>query len=253
MEVILNSDKPAINPSNALPRITVNKPEESKDLHIAIIVCPGGSYQMHFMMDAISVSDWLVEQGITTIMLEYRLPEGNRNIPFEDLQEAFAITRSKADEWGINPEKIGLLGTSAGGHLVAMASSDKFAEELGITPAFNILFYPVITMGKYIHRDSCIALLGDNPSSQDLTDYSVELHVTSKTPPTIILTGSTDEIVSPMNSVLYFEALLKHNVLSGLYLFPEGKHGFHIYDGYQYTDLSYSLLYQWVKEVTGIL
>ncbi len=180
------------------------------------------------------------------MILEYRLPNGNKNIPLDDLKMAFSTIKRNADKWAVNPKRIGLLGTSAGGHMAVIASSEKFAKEVSTTPLFAILAYPVITMTDSTTH-SIKALLGNNPPERDIMDFSAELQVTPNTSPTIILTGWADEVVSPKHTLLYDETLLKNNVSSALYLLPEEKHGFFAHEDYSYNDLAFSLLEKWLK------
>ena len=225
--------------------MSVYKPDEAIDKYIGVLICPGGGYLLHFLLDVIYLSKFLIKHGFTPMILEYRLPNGHKDIPLDDLRIAFSMIKSNADKWAINPEKTGFMGTSAGGHLAAMGSSAKFVKDLSIKPLFTVLCYPVITMTDLTF--SAKALLGNNPPEQDILDFSAELQVTSDTPPTLILTGNADEIVSPMHSILYGKALYKNNVDSALYIFPEGKHGFFLYENFSHNDLALSLLEKWLK------
>lgn len=225
--------------------LSVYKPDEAIDKHIGVLICPGGGYLLHFLLDVIHLSKFLIKHGFTPIIFEYRLPNGDKNIPLDDLKMAFSSIKANADKWTINPEKIGILGTSAGGHLAAMGSSPRFAKDISMTPLFTVLCYPVITMTDLTF--SAKALLGNTPTEQDILDFSAELQVTSDTPPTLILTGNADEVVSPMHSLLYGEALQKKDVDSALYIFPEGKHGFFLYENFSHNDLALSLLEKWLK------
>lgn len=158
-------------------------------------------------------------------MLRYRVPNGHGSIPLADAEQALRTVRSHATEWGVDPSRIGVMGFSAGGHLAATAST--LLTDPDTRPDFTILFYPVITMDpQWTHGGSRKNLLGANPTESATERYSAEKQVTDATPPAFIAVSNEDRSVSPVNSVLYYEALHKHRIPAELHIFPEGPHGF---------------------------
>ena len=145
---------------------------------MAIICCPGGGYA-HLAMahEGYDMADWMNAQGITFAVLKYRMPNGHKNIPLSDAEQAMQIIKQHAKEWNVNTQKIGIMGSSAGGHLAA-TTANMAAER----PAFQILLYPVISMGDDTHKGSRERLLGKEPSESDIQAYSMELQVNKETP-----------------------------------------------------------------------
>lgn len=202
---------------------------------VAVVICPGGSYSGLCMEpEGYGIARWLNKNGITGIVLEYRLPHGNRYIPLSDAQRAIRMARVRAGDWHCDPDRLGIMGFSAGGHLASTALThfDKGnaddadpVQRLSSRPDFGILIYPVITMGEKTHADSKRNLLGSNPDAATVELYSNEKQVTADTPPVFLAHARDDGPVSPDNSRMFYEALKAQNV-KGLYLeLPEGGHG----------------------------
>ncbi|WP_330443887.1 alpha/beta hydrolase [Flavobacterium sp. C4GT6] len=223
----------------SIPTLTVFKPQKQSDKKSAVIICPGGGYAVlatgHEGKD---VAEALNKMGITAFMLKYRLPNDtimkDRKIaPLQDAQRAIQLVRENAAQWNIDPNKIGIMGFSAGGHLAATAST-QFEREVianpkhtSLRPDFSILLYPVISFTDSLtHMGSRINLIGKNPSKQLIEQYSNELQVTAKTPPAFLVHAADDGLVPLGNSIAYYEALLKNGVLSEILLYPHGEHGF---------------------------
>ncbi|NDW10846.1 alpha/beta hydrolase [Dysgonomonas sp. 520] len=215
----------------------------------AVIICPGGGYSGLAMdHEGVQVAQWLQQQGITGIVLKYRMPNKHKEVPLDDVQQAFRIVHSRAKEWAISPDKIGIAGSSAGGHLAATASTRFVSTET--RPAFSILFYPVITMKPGVtHGGSKNNLLGDKPSVSDLYIYSNENQVNASTPPTILLLSDDDKGVIPENSILYYEALKKNNVPATMYIFPVGGHGWGMNKSFKYHNEMLALLKLWLESI----
>lgn len=229
------------------PEITVYHPEGNNKTK-AVIICPGGGYSgVAFEHEGTQVAEWLQSNGYTAILLKYRLPNKKKEIPLDDVQQTLKIVRSKAKEWNLIEDKIGIAGFSAGGHLVSTASTHFSTPET--RPDFTILFYPVVSMGKYTHKGSLHNLLGDNPSEEDINAYSNETRVTEQTPPTLLLLSDNDSLVPSMNSILYYEALKRNNVPATMYIFPTGGHGWGMNKNFEYHDLMLSLLNSWLKSI----
>jgi acetyl esterase/lipase len=213
----------------------------------AIIACPGGGYR-HLAMDkeGILFAPWLNEQGVALIVLKYRMPEGNHEIPLSDAKQAIRIVRRHAKEWNIDPNQIGIMGFSAGGHLASTLATHFDAET---RPDFQILFYPVITMDRtYTHEGSRNNLLGENPSEDLLKLYSNELQVTPETPEAFILFSNDDKVVPSLNGVNYYLALQKNGVSAELHIYPTGGHGWGFNDNFIYKPQWMAALAQWLKK-----
>ena len=196
----------------------------------SIIICPGGSYgRLAYDYEGVEIAKMLSSQGIAGIVLKYRLPNSKRQIesykvPLMDAEQAVRIVRSKAEEWNIDPNKVGIMGLSAGGHLASTLGT-HFRE--GTRPDFMVLVYPVVSMKFGItHDGSRNNLLGKNPNRELIEFYSNEDQVTNDTPPTFIVHSSNDSVVTVKNSLLLYDALLKNKVPVEMHIYPEGGHGF---------------------------
>lgn len=209
---------------NFKPSIRVFLPEDSVKTDMAILVIPGGGYRVLSLgQEGYEWASHFTQQGITTIVLSYRMPMGVTEVPLSDATEAMHLIRENAKQWGINPQKVGILGSSAGGHI---ASTIATHNDEATRPNFQILFYPVISMDKEItHMDSHNCLIGENASKQLEEEYSNALHVTSSTPPAILLLSDDDFLVSPRNAAEYYIALRKANVKASMHVYPSGGHG----------------------------
>jgi len=205
----------------------------------AIIICPGGGYgALAILHEGSDVASWFNSLGITAFVLKYRLPNDaimkNKSIgPMQDGQEAIRIVRRHAKEWNINPQKIGILGFSAGGHLASTLSThfnEKVYESkdaISARPDFSILIYPVISMESKItngwSRDN---LLGTNPSKELIEYFSNELHVSKQTPPSFIVHSMDDQAVPVLNSIQYALACKKFKIPCELHIYETGGHGY---------------------------
>ncbi|AZB30787.1 alpha/beta hydrolase [Chryseobacterium balustinum] len=222
--------------------------EERKPM--AIIIIPGGGYR-HLTYDfgGYSYAKWLNTLGISAFVLNYRLPTSpdlkQREIgPLQDIQAAIKLIRKNAAKYGISSDQIGVLGTSAGGHLAAMVSntSTDYTELKGnwenysTIPNFTILVSPVIDLGKFAHKGSRDNLLGENASAEKIKEYSIQNRVTEKTPPTILFHAQNDNAVPVINSILYYEAMIKNKVKGALFIFPQGEHNIGISNKTELTD-----------------
>ncbi len=228
--------------------VTVYHPESSLNNGMAVVICPGGGYT-HLAMDheGKQVAEWLATNGITGVVLKYRLPYGNHLIPADDAREAIRYVRRHASEWGVNPEKVGIAGSSAGGHLASTVSTHiKDAES---RPDFSVLFYPVVTSEKGVtHQGSINNLLGDKAADPALlAEYANELHVDANTPPAILLLSDDDRAVPSENSVRYYRALKANKVPATMYIFPVGGHGWGFRNTFKYHEPVKTLLLEWLK------
>jgi len=236
--------------------------EERKQL--AIIIIPGGGYRhLTYDLGGYSYAKWLNTLGISAFVLNYRLPTSpdlkQREIgPLQDIQAAIKLIRKNAAQYGISPDQIGVLGTSAGGHLAAMVSniSTDYTElkgdwqNLSTVPNFAILVSPVIDLGEFAHKGSRDNLLGENASSEKIKEYSMQNRVTEKTPPTILFHAQNDNAVPVINSILYYEAMIKNKVKGAMFIFPEGEHNIGISNKTELTDNWKELCEDWLKTIT---
>lgn len=234
-----------------LPKIGVNT-------GAAVVICPGGGYMIEAMdHEGYDLAEWLAEQGVAGIVLKYRLPYGHHEIPLKDAQRALRIVHQKAAEWGINPTKIGIAGSSAGGHLASTAgtrfdlgkpdSTDPI-EKFSCRPDFMLLLYPVITFNEeFGHMGSRNNLLGAGNKWELAEKYSNELQVTAQTPPTFMILADDDTAVPSRNSVEFYLALKKHKIPAEMHIFRQGGHGFGMNKKNLPVDQWPNLFAQWMK------
>lgn len=233
-------------------KIHVYLPAPSKANGKAVVFCPGGAYAMLCMTyEGWDWANFLNEEGIALVVLQYRLPEGNWQIPVEDVQEAIRLTRRNAKEWNINPDMVGVGGFSAGGHLASTASthfnSPVNADAVSCRPDFSVLFYPVISlMPQMTHYDSRRNFLGPNIDNKEIL-FSNELQVTAETPRTWLAFSHDDDCVPPQNGVRYYEALLNNHVPASFHIYPSGGHGWGIQTGFRYHKEMLADLSSWLR------
>ncbi|MES2277227.1 MAG: alpha/beta hydrolase [Bacteroidota bacterium] len=221
------------------PSLTIFMPEKEKSTGAAVIICPGGSYKvLVYEAEGLRTAKKFQERGIAAFVLKYRLPDDatmpDKKIgPLQDALQAIKIVREHAVQWGLDSNKIGIMGFSAGGHLAATAATHyqnsviANPQKINLRPDFLILVYPVISMQAGLtHPDSRNNLLGNNPS-REITDlFSNELQVNEKTPPTYITHAGDDQLVDTENSIRFYQQLRKNHVPAELHLYPTGGHGF---------------------------
>lgn len=230
------------NQEKDIPTLTRYKSFDLKTEGTAVIICPGGGYAGLAMdHEGRQVAEWFSQRGIAAFILQYRLPaNGYRHpIPGLDAQRAIRLVRFNADKWGIHPNKIGILGFSAGGHLASTAGT-HFDKSFGIEgympdgidavsarPDFMILIYPVISMEDGItHKGSKNNLLGPNPSPDLIELLTNHKQVTPQTPPTFLVHADDDKGVVAENSICFYEALRKNHVPAEMHIYLKGGHGF---------------------------
>ena len=176
---------------------------------------------------------------ITAFVLKYRLPDNNTMIdkstgPLQDAQQAISTVRKDAKKWGVQKNKIGIMGFSAGGHLAATVSTHfnyksnpENSDTVSLRPDFSILIYPVISFDSSItHQGSCNNLLGANPTAEKKVFFSNEKQINTKTPPAFLVHAGNDEAVPVANSIRYYEECIKNKVPAEMHLYPKGGHGF---------------------------
>lgn len=215
------------------PRLTPYLPEHGKTTG-AIIVCPGGGYACRAPHEGGPIARWFVSLGLASFVLDYRVSPYRHPVPLGDAQRAIRMVRDHAAEWKIDPNRIGILGFSAGGHLAVSAAtifdegnpaaSDPIDRQ-PCRPNALIACYPVVTFGEFRHHGSMINLLGEDYAPKMQEYLSLENRVTDQTPPSFLWHTSDDQAVPVENSLLFAAALHKHNVPCSLHVFPHGPHG----------------------------
>lgn len=214
----------------------------------AILMCPGGAYiGWAGTHEGNDMASWMNSMGITFAVLHYRMPNGHKEVPLSDAEQAMKTLKERATEWGIDPEKIGVMGASAGGHLAASLATLYSSEQT--RPAFQILFYPVITMKEGLtHQGSRENLLGKDASKEDEEKYSLENHVNAKTPKAFIMLSADDDTVPAENSIAYSQALIANKVPVAMFMYPTGGHGWGYRDDFKYKRQWTGELEKWLRE-----
>lgn len=226
------------------PTISVFRPkEQSSKPRRAVIICPGGSYQYVATDKEGNVfAKFLATNGIVGIVLKYRTPQGVPQIPFEDAQQALNIVLERAQEWGIDPNKIGMMGFSSGGHIAAITSTSGV-----LRPAFTVLYYPLISLRDDItHELSSKNLIADMPLQNQ---YSAELLVDQNTPPTLMFCTLDDAGVSIANTYLYYNTLRLNNIPCQLEIYPTGGHGWGFSLRMPEREKMKNTLLNWINEI----
>ncbi|UXP30892.1 alpha/beta hydrolase [Reichenbachiella agarivorans] len=235
------------------PSIEVYLPSNSNSVRRAVMICPGGGYGiLAYDKEGTDFAKWLNGYGIAGIVLKYRLPEDDSNktphlSPLMDAKQGMKIIKDSAAVWGIDADKIGVMGFSAGGHLASTLGTHFDSEN---RPDFMALIYPVITMqSDFTHMGSRNNLLGENPDKALVDLYSNEMQVTHNTPPTFILHSADDQAVPVENSLQFYQALNDHQVPVEMHLYPQGGHGYGF--GRHNTHLSgwSLLLIDWLQQL----
>lgn len=209
------------------PRIDIYIPQgqEPDSGYPTILSCPGGAYTYTSVInEGQNVANFFTKHGYAIVVLKYRLPNGHENIPLSDAIRAMELLRDSASAWHLDAERIGVIGFSAGGHLAASLLT-KFRSPKS-RPDFGLLVYPVISMDSmYYHGGSRRQLLGPNPTTEQIDCWSLNLHVTSTTPPCWLVACQDDNAVPIHNSILFYQALTAHRVDASMLLLPQGGHG----------------------------
>ena len=223
------------------PTLAIHSPDRPNGT--AVVVCPGGGYgTLATGHEGKDVAAWLNSLGVTAGVLRYRVSPNRHPAPLLDVQRALRLMRKHARDYGVNPEKVGVLGFSAGGHLAAsaatlhteqarelnpLATADPLLEAVSARPDFAVLIYPVVTFtGPHAHGGSARNLLGKEATPERLTQFSLQTQVTAETPPTFLVATGEDTGVPPENGVLFWRALRAHDVPAELHVFQTGPHGF---------------------------
>jgi acetyl esterase/lipase len=231
----------------------------------AVLICPGGAYtNLADQHEGADVAKFFNDNGFDAFVLHYRLnnfeQQGHR-FPdqYNDVTTAMRMVKSRAKEWKINPEKIGVLGFSAGGHLASMCAtmhlpsnkkSKNGLEQQSSRPAFAVLIYPVIDLaGKAAHNYSREMLLGKNPDNELVDSLSTYNRVDEHTPPTFLVYSNDDNAVPPENGLLFYNALRQHNIQTSLHIYDHGGHGYGMAPKDPVLNTWPSLCIDWLKRL----
>lgn len=247
------------------PGVYVFCPSITENKKAAVLIIPGGGYaRLAYQISGFQLAKWFNTMGVTAFVLNHRLPQSpdvieSYKAPVQDGQRALKFIRAHASKWGIDKNKVGVMGSSAGGHLSACLSTFEMdwsnvndsLDSQSCIPDFTILISPVVTMDeKYVHKGSRENLLGKTPSEELLQEFSCENRVSPQTPPAFLVHAANDKSVSPINSILYYTALLKSGVeKSSLHIFPEGGHNIALRNNPGTTNSWTLLAEKWLEEI----
>jgi acetyl esterase/lipase len=227
--------------TNDVPTLTPYLPDPTNTTGAAMVICPGGGYVHLAPHEGNDYALWLNQNGVTCFVLKYRLGSNGYRHPamLQDAARAVRLVRTRAADWKIDPHRVGIMGSSAGGHLASTllthfdlggTNAADPVERQSSRPDLGILCYPVITMGEYTHKGSRNNLLGTNPQPELVKLLSNELQVTTNTPPCFLWTTFEDKTVPMENSLLFAEALRKNHVPFDLHIYQKGGHGMGLKD-----------------------
>jgi len=225
------------------PDVRVFLPPKDKATGAAVIICPGGAYRILAIdHEGWQVAEWLNSIGVAGIVLKYRVSDKmggayQHPVPLLDARQAVRLTRAKASDWGLDPQRIGIMGFSAGGHLASTAltladqplpgEDEATFATMAHQPNFGVLLYPVISLVEpWAHRGSGDILLGPEGTADDRQKLSTERRVTKTTPPTFLVATHDDTGVPPQNALAFYQSMIAHGVPGELHVYEKGGHGF---------------------------
>jgi acetyl esterase/lipase len=227
--------------SNDIPTLTAYLPDPTNATGAAMVICPGGGYAHLAPHEGNDYALWLSQHGLTCFVLKYRLGSDGYRHPamLNDAARAVRWVRANAEEFDVDPHRVGIMGSSAGGHLATTLmtrfdSGDTNAADVvdreSSRPDLGVLCYAVISMGQYTHKGSRDYLLGTNPPPELVNSLSNELHVTTNTPPCFLWATFEDNAVPMENTMKFAEALRKNHVPFDLHIYEKGRHGIGLKD-----------------------
>lgn len=227
-----------------IPFMKVFLPDANRSAGRAVLIIPGGEYdKLNIENEGYGWIPFFKKMGITAVVLKYRLPNGNKNVPIADAERAMALLRANASQWNIKRNEIGVMGFSAGGHLASYLATHYQNET---KPDFQILMYPVITMmDGFANKEARRNFLGESPKKKTSRLYSNDMHVTRITPRALIMLSDDDPVVTPSNGVNYYNELYRHDVPASLYVFPAGGHGWGMDESFDHHIEMQLLLKAW--------
>jgi acetyl esterase/lipase len=251
----------------AVPGYFHFRPSAEENKGAAVVICTPGGYGHHtYDIAGFQLAKWFNTMGVSAFVLINRLPHSPDLVdrstgPLVDAQRMMRIVRANAGAWGIDPERVGAMGSSAGGHLAAtlatwgqdLAWADDRYGEISAVPDFLILVSPVITMeAEFTHAGSVRNLLGEHPSVEMIDRFSCEKHVGASTPPVFMVHADDDPAVSSWNSVLFYSALKRSGVPASLHIFPYGGHAIALRNNPGSTQQWTALCEAWLHEMKFI-
>ena len=248
------------------PTLEVYLPAKSIRTGKAVLICPGGGYHLlAYDWEGTDFAKALNARGIAAFVLKYRLPTSPSLIdpkwaPLQDAQRAIRLIRTHFEKWEVNPNQIGVLGFSAGGHLAStlgthykentLQNSTNLIDQVSARPDFLALIYPVITFdNKHTHRGSKTNLIGKDAPVALVNYFSNNLHVDAHTPPSFLLHSANDKAVPVANSLLFYDALIENGVPAEMHLYPKGGHGFALARGKGALEEWPELLFRWILDL----
>jgi acetyl esterase/lipase len=234
--------------TNDIPTLTPYLPEATNATGAAMVICPGGGYAHLAAHEGNDYALWLNRHGVAGFVLKYRLGSNGYRHPamLQDAARAVRLVRARATDWKLDPHRVGIMGSSAGGHLASTLLTHFDAGDPNATdpierqssrPDLGILCYPVISLGEYAHRGSRANLLGTNPPPELVTQLSNELQVTTNTPPCFLWCTYEDKTVPMENSLNFAQALRKNQVPFDLHIYQKGRHGLGLADKPPFANL----------------
>ena len=226
------------------PDLTVYLPRAASEPARAVVICPGGSYQyVATEKEGHVFARYLAGQGIAGLVLKYRTPGGVPFLPFEDADRALELVAAHAEQWRLQPDKIGIMGFSSGGHVAAMTSTRGVRR-----PAFTVLFYPLVSMqADATHTLSCDNLIGGRDDLRE--PYSAERWVDDQTPPALLFCTEDDFGVSIVNTNFYYDALVERGIPAQLEMYASGGHGWGFSLRMSDHEKMKRTLVEWIKAV----
>ena len=242
----------------SVPTLTVYKPAAGKSNGAAVIICPGGGYiKLAVDHEGVELARRFNEYGITAFVLKYRLPSDsimlNKAVgPLQDAQRAIQLVRRQSAKFELHPDKIGIIGASAGGHLAGTAGTlfqytliDN-PDSVSLRPDFMVLMYAALSFGALAHTSSAKNLIGNDTSRSKIDLFSCEKQVTKNTPPTFLVHAGDDKVVTPLHSIIFYQALLAKSVPAELHIYSKGGHGFGLHNKTT-TDDWFERLMNWLR------
>ena len=233
----------------------------------AVLICPGGGYErLSHLYNGFNLAKWYNTIGVNAFVLIYRLPhqtdlQQRQLAPLQDAQRAMRIIRANAAKWNIKTDKVGIMGTSAGGHVAStlgthatdVSAIKDSIDGMNYRPDFMVLLSPVISMGQYAHPGSKKYFIGPDSTKAMIEKYSNELQVSAYTPPTFMVHAFNDKTANVKNSVLFYDALIEHSINASIHIFPQGGHCIRLDENPGSTDLWLNLLEAWMKEMGFVI
>lgn len=212
----------------------------------AVLVVPGGGLRkVCIEYDGFAFAQYLRSIGVSALVLKYRLPNGHKEVPMEDMEAAMNYLRTEGQAWGVDPNQVGICGSSAGGYLAAYASVFMPDER---KPAFSILVYSVISgVTRSTHHGTFGNMFGRDRINAVQEYYSLENRVSESTPPTLLLLADDDQTVPTISSIRYYKALKHYGIPATMHIFPSGGHGWSGHNDYRYADACKAALKDWLQ------